>query len=85
MKKELQSTLFEENRLGGDINVFDAVQKDVWQLMQLDSYPKFIKSQSYSNYKKGTLIFDLLLFITIIHLDTYTHKIHILYTILKYN
>mgnify|MGYP001034379411 FL=1 len=36
-----------------DPTIFDAAQKEIWSLMEMDSYPKFICSDTYHDYKKG--------------------------------
>ena len=36
-----------------DPTIFDAAQKEIWSLMEMDSYPKFICSDTYHVYKKG--------------------------------
>jgi len=47
LKKELDLAMVDP-----DENTFNNIQKAIWRLMEMDSYPRFVGSEIYKNYQK---------------------------------
>ena len=50
-KQECQQSLIKDP----NVNVFEKVQLQIFQLMKYDSYPRFLKSDVYKNYIRNEM------------------------------
>jgi hypothetical protein len=53
---ELQTKFEQEPGAISDVHVFDALQNVIWEVMETDCFPKFMRSPIYEEYKRGTLL-----------------------------